>query len=41
MLCELVLLPLRLPPNQTALLYCYQDWTMGVLALVRRLRAGH
>jgi len=34
MLCELVLLPLRLPPNQTALIYLYQDWTMGVLALV-------
>lgn len=33
MLCELVLLPLRLPPNQTALIYLYQDWTMGVLAL--------
>jgi hypothetical protein len=24
MLCELVLLPLRLPPNQTALIYLYQ-----------------
>ena len=23
-LCELVLLPLRLPPNQTALIYLYQ-----------------
>eukprot|EP00775_Hariotina_reticulata_P005538 gene5538-5774_t len=33
MLCELVLLPLRLPPNQTALIYLYQDWTMGVLVL--------
>jgi hypothetical protein len=32
-LFELVLLPLRLPANQTALLYLYQDWTMGVLAL--------
>jgi hypothetical protein len=34
MLCEMVLMPLRLPPNQTALIYLYQDWTMGVLALV-------
>ncbi|KAF8073198.1 SUD1 [Scenedesmus sp. PABB004] len=33
MLCELVLLPLRLPPNQTALIFLYQDWVLGVLAL--------
>jgi hypothetical protein len=32
MLCELVLLPLRLPPNQTALIYLYQ---------VRGLRVVH
>jgi len=32
-LFELILLPLRLPPNQTALLFLYQDWTLGVLAL--------
>jgi hypothetical protein len=35
MLCELVLLPLRLPPNQTALIYLYQVrgaavWWVGV-----------
>jgi hypothetical protein len=33
LLVELVLLPLRLPPNQSALIFLYQDWTMGVLGL--------
>lgn len=33
MLVELTLMPLRLPRNQSALMYLYQDWTMGVLGL--------
>jgi E3 ubiquitin-protein ligase MARCH6 len=33
LLVELVLLPLRLPANQSALIFVYQDWTMGVLGL--------
>lgn len=37
MLCELVLLPLRLPPNQTALIYLYQVSVWGVLVAGRRL----
>jgi hypothetical protein len=36
-LFELVLLPLRLPPNQTALIYLHTNWTFGVLAL----KLGH
>ena len=31
MLLELSLLPFRLDPNQTALMYVYQDFTVGIL----------